>query len=402
MAKKHNDGYLSAKESRRISKENRKITNALEKKRKRKNVPESEYLTKMHDPNNAVEFDNLHTYFFTDTGVVKSVDGVTFSVPIGKTVGVVGESGCGKSVTSLSLMQLLQRPQGQVVEGEIRLNLGSKAYDVTKAPDSVMQHLRGNYISMIFQEPMTALNPVFRIGDQVDEVLALHNEKGHDEAQIKARTIELLEMVGIANSEGVYKMFPHELSGGMRQRVMIAMALACSPKLIIADEPTTALDVTIQAQILDLLRNLKDQINSSIMFITHDLGVIAEMADYVVVMYAGRIVEQGTAEEIFSQPAHPYTIGLMASKPVVGRQVEKLYSIPGKVPNPINMPNYCYFKDRCEMCVNGCEGDYPCEVSISPTHKVSCYRYYDGKRPDLEEVVEEELAEGKENGKEGE
>ena len=402
MAKKHNDGYLSAKESRRISKENRKITNALEKKRKRKNVPESEYLTEMHDPNNAVEFDNLHTYIFTDTGVVKSVDGVTFSVPIGKTVGVVGESGCGKSVTSLSLMQLLQRPQGQVVEGEIRLNLGSKAYDVTKVPDSVMQHLRGNYISMIFQEPMTALNPVFRIGDQVDEVLALHNEKGHDEAQIKARTIELLEMVGIANSEGVYKMFPHELSGGMRQRVMIAMALACSPKLIIADEPTTALDVTIQAQILDLLRNLKDQINSSIMFITHDLGVIAEMADYVVVMYAGRIVEQGTAEEIFSHPAHPYTIGLMASKPVVGRQVEKLYSIPGKVPNPINMPNYCYFKDRCEMCVNSCEGDYPCEVSISPTHKVSCYRYYDGKRPDLEEVVEEELAEGKENGKEGE
>ena len=402
MAKKHNDGYLSAKESRRISKENRKITNALEKKRKRKNVPESEYLTEMHDPNNAVEFDNLHTYFFTDTGVVKSVDGVTFSVPIGKTVGVVGESGCGKSVTSLSLMQLLQRPQGQVVEGEIRLNLGSKAYDVTKAPDSVMQHLRGNYISMIFQEPMTALNPVFRIGDQLDEVLALHNEKGHDEAQIKARTIELLEMVGIANSEGVYKMFPHELSGGMRQRVMIAMALACSPKLIIADEPTTALDVTIQAQILDLLRNLKDQINSSIMFITHDLGVIAEMADYVVVMYAGRIVEQGTAEEIFSHPAHPYTISLMASKPVVGRQVDKLYSIPGKVPNPINMPNYCYFKDRCEMCVNGCEGDYPCEVSISPTHKVSCYRCYDGKRPDLEEVVEEELAEGKENGKEGE
>jgi peptide/nickel transport system ATP-binding protein len=402
MAKKHNDGYLSAKESRRISKENRKITNALEKKRKRKNVPESEYLTEMHDPNNAVEFDNLHTYFFTDTGVVKSVDGVTFSVPIGKTVGVVGESGCGKSVTSLSLMQLLQRPQGQVVEGEIRLNLGSKAYDVTKAPDSVMQHLRGNYISMIFQEPMTAMNPVFRIGDQLDEVLALHNEKGHDEAQIKARTIELLEMVGIANSEGVYKMFPHELSGGMRQRVMIAMALACSPKLIIADEPTTALDVTIQAQILDLLRNLKDQINSSIMFITHDLGVIAEMADYVVVMYAGRIVEQGTAEEIFSHPAHPYTIGLMASKPVVGRQVDKLYSIPGKVPNPINMPNYCYFKDRCEMCVNGCEGDYPCEVSISPTHKVSCYRYYDGKRPDLDEVVEEELAEGKENGKEGE
>ena len=380
MAKKHNDGYLSAKESRRISKENRKITNALEKKRKRKNVPESEYLTEMHDPNNAVEFDNLHTYFFTDTGVVKSVDGVTFSVPIGKTVGVVGESGCGKSVTSLSLMQLLQRPQGQVVEGEIRLNLGSKAYDVTKAPDSVMQHLRGNYISMIFQEPMTALNPVFRIGDQVDEVLALHNEKGHDEAQIKARTIELLEMVGIANSEGVYAMYPHELSGGMRQRVMIAMALACNPKIIIADEPTTALDVTIQAQILDLLRSLKDRINSSIMLITHDLGVIAEMADYVVVMYAGRVVEKGTVEEIFAHPSHPYTIGLMASKPVVGKKVDRLYSIPGKVPNPVDMPNYCYFKDRCELQLPCCSGEYPCEISLSPTHKVSCYRYYEENR----------------------
>ena len=402
MAKKHNDGYLSAKESRRISKENRKITNELEKKRKRKNVPETEYLTQMHDPSNAVEFDNLHTYFFTDTGVVKSVDGVSFSVPIGKTVGVVGESGCGKSVTSLSLMQLLQRPQGQVVEGEIRLNLGNKAYDVTKTPDSVMQHLRGNIVSMIFQEPMTALNPVFRIGDQLDEVIALHGEKGQTEEQIRERSIKLLEMVGIANSEGVYKNFPHELSGGMRQRVMIAMALACSPRLIIADEPTTALDVTIQAQILDLLRNLKDKINSSIMFITHDLGVIAEMADYVVVMYAGRIVEQGTAEEIFAHPAHPYTIGLMASKPVVGRQVDKLYSIPGKVPNPINMPNYCYFKDRCEMCVEPCDGAYPCEVSISPTHKVSCYRYYDGKRPDLEEKVAEELTGGADNGKVGE
>ena len=400
MSKKQNDGYLSAKESRRISKENRRITNEFEKKRKRKNIPESEYLTEMHDPNNAVEFDNLHTYFFTDTGVVKSVDGVTFEVPIGKTVGVVGESGCGKSVTSLSLMQLLQRPQGQVVDGAIRLNLGDKAYDVTKVPDEQMQHLRGNFVSMIFQEPMTSLNPVFRIGDQVDEVIALHEGEGKSKEDIKARTIELLEMVGIANSAGVYKMFPHELSGGMRQRVMIAMALACNPKVIIADEPTTALDVTIQAQVLDLLRQLKDKINSSIMFITHDLGVIAEMADYVVVMYAGRIVEKGTAEEIFEHPAHPYTIGLMASKPVVGKKVETLYSIPGKVPNPVNMPDYCYFKDRCEMCVEGCGGEYPHEISLSPTHKVSCYRYYDGKRPDLEEVVEEEMAEGKENGKE--
>ena len=379
MAKKHAEGYLSAKESRRISKENRRITNEYEKKRKRKNVPESEYLTKMHNPENAVEFDNLHTYFFTDAGTVKSVDGVSFDVPIGKTVGVVGESGCGKSVTSLSLMQLVQRPQGQTVEGEIRLNLGDKAYDVTKTPTEKMQTIRGNYVSMIFQEPMTSLNPVFRIGRQVDEVIELHDGEGKSKEDIKARTIELLKMVGIANSEGVYNMFPHELSGGMRQRIVIAMALACNPKVIIADEPTTALDVTIQAQILDLLRQLKDKINSSIMLITHDLGVIAEMADYVVVMYAGRVVEKGTAEEIFEHPSHPYTIGLMASKPVVGKQVDKLYSIPGKVPNPINMPDYCYFKDRCEMCVDRCAGEYPCEISLSPTHKVSCYRYYDGK-----------------------
>ena len=226
---------------------------------------------------------------------------------------------------------------------------------------------------------MTALNPVFRIGEQVNEVIMLHDAEGKTKEDIKARTIELLEMVGIANSEGVYKMYPHELSGGMRQRVMIAMALACNPRMIIADEPTTALDVTIQAQILDILQSLKDKINSSIMLITHDLGVVAGMADYVVVMYAGRIVEKGTADDIFHHPSHPYTIGLMASKPVVGKKVDKLYSIPGKVPNPINMPDYCYFKDRCEMCVEGCNGEYPCEISLSETHKVSCYRYYDKK-----------------------
>ncbi len=376
MAKKNNDGYLSARESRRITRENRKITNVYEKQRKRKNVPESEYLTAMNDPGNSLEIENLHTYFFSDVGTVHAVDGISFEVPIGKTVGVVGESGCGKSVTSLSIMQLLQRPQGQVTAGEIRLNLGNKAYDLTKTPNEVMQNIRGNYVSMIFQEPMTALNPVFRIGDQVDEVIALHDGEGKTEEEIKARTISLLEMVGIANSEGVYKMYPHELSGGMRQRVMIAMALACNPKIIIADEPTTALDVTIQAQILDLLRNLKDKINSSIMFITHDLGIIAEMADYVVVMYAGKIVEKGTAEEIFAHPAHPYTIGLMASKPVVGKKVDKLYSIPGKVPNPVNMPDYCYFKDRCEQCVEACSGEYPHEIKLSPTHTVTCYRYY--------------------------
>ncbi|MBR2540048.1 MAG: ABC transporter ATP-binding protein [Mogibacterium sp.] len=380
MAKKKESGYLSNKESRRIAKENRKITDELEKKYKRKNVPESEYLTEMKDPKNVLEIDDLHTYFFTDVGTAKAVDGVTFEVPQGKTVGVVGESGCGKSVTSLSVMQLLQRPQGQIVGGNIRINLGDKAYDITKTPIEAMQKLRGNFVSMVFQEPMTSLNPVFRIGDQIDEVIELHDGHGKTKEDIKARSIEMLELVGIANSEGVYKMYPHELSGGMRQRVMIAIALACNPRLIIADEPTTALDVTIQAQILDLFRNLKERINSSIMIITHDLGVIAEMADYVVVMYAGRVVEKGTAEEIFAHPAHPYTIGLMASKPVVGKKVDKLYSIPGKVPNPINMPDYCYFRDRCEMkCGPECDGEYPHMISLSPTHKVSCYRFYEGK-----------------------
>ncbi len=376
--KRKDAGYLSSKESRRIAKENRKITDQFEKRYKRKNVPESEYLTEMKDPANALEIDNLHTFFFTDVGISKAVDGVSFEVPKGKTVGVVGESGCGKSVTSLSVMQLLQRPQGQIVSGSIRVNLGDKAYDISKTPIEKMQELRGNFVSMVFQEPMTSLNPVFRIGDQIDEVIELHDGAGKTKEDIKARSIEMLELVGIANSEGVYRMYPHELSGGMRQRVMIAIALACNPSLIIADEPTTALDVTIQAQILDLFRNLKDRINSSIMIITHDLGVIAEMADYVVVMYAGRVIEKGTAQEIFANPAHPYTIGLMASKPVVGKKVDELYSIPGKVPNPINMPNYCYFKDRCEMRAGeACDGEYPCYVKLSDTHIVSCYKYYD-------------------------
>ena len=370
---KKNSNYISAKESRQISKNNRKITREIEKKRNRKNIPESEYITRMKNPDNCVEFDNVHTYFFTDIGTVKAVNGVSFEVPQGKTVGIVGESGCGKSVTSLSLMQLVQRPSGQTVEGEIRFNSGEKVYNVVNAPASVMQQLRGNYMSMIFQEPMTSLNPVFRIGEQVDEIITLHNPEMSKE-QVKARTLEMLDVIGIANREGVYRMYPHELSGGMRQRIMIAMALSCNPRLIIADEPTTALDVTIQAQVLDLLRHLKDKINSSIMLITHDLGVVAEMADYVVVMYAGRVIEKGTAKEIFKDPRHPYTIGLMNSKPVVGKHIDRLYSIPGSVPNPVDMPNYCYFKDRCEMCVEGCQGEYPSVYQITPTHSVSCYR----------------------------
>ena len=382
MAGKNKSDYISAKESRRISKENRKITQKYEKMRNRKNVPREEYTTKMKDPKNVVEFDNLHTYFFTDVGVVKSVDGVTFEVPQGKTVGVVGESGCGKSVTSLSLMQLVQRPQGQIVEGSIRFNTGTEVLDIAKTPDSEMQKLRGNMMSMIFQEPMTSLNPVFRIGAQVDEIIALHNKQMSKE-DVKNRTIEMLKMVGIANAEGVYSMYPHELSGGMRQRIMIAIGLACNPRLIIADEPTTALDVTIQAQILDLLRDLKNKINSSIMLITHDLGVVAEMADYVVVMYAGRVIEKGTVHDVFKDPRHPYTIGLMNSKPVVGKKVDRLYSIPGKVPNPVDMPNYCYFRDRCDHCTTECDGAYPGEIQISPTHVVSCYRCREIKKEEM-------------------
>ena len=320
-----------------------------------------------------LELKNLKTFFATKRGTVKAVNGVSYSLDAGKVLGVVGESGSGKSVSAMSILRLLDG-NGYIDSGEILFT----GQDLTKLSMNEMYKIRGNEISVIFQEPMTSLNPVFTVSRQISEPLMIH--QGMNKKQAAAKAVELLSDVKIPNPEVVAKQYPHQLSGGMRQRVMIAMALACSPKLIIADEPTTALDVTIQAQILDLLRNLKDQINSSIMFITHDLGVIAEMADYVVVMYAGRIVEQGTAEEIFAHPAHPYTIGLMASKPVVGRQVDKLYSIPGKVPNPVNMPNYCYFKDRCEMALPCCDGEYPCEISLSPTHKVSCYHYYENNR----------------------
>ena len=266
-------------------------------------------------------------------------------------------------------MRILVEP-GRIKSGEILFD----GQDIVKFSKKQMSEFRGKRVSIIFQDPMTSLNPTYTIGNQLREAILLHTNRNHEQAN--ARAVEMLKLVGVNEPEKRLKQYPHELSGGMRQRVMIAIAFACDPKLLIADEPTTALDVTIQAQILDLLRNLKDKINSSIMLITHDLGVIAEMADYVVVMYAGRVVEKGTAQEIFANPAHPYTIGLMASKPMVGKKVDKLYSIPGKVPNPINMPNYCYFKDRCEMCVDGCQGEYPHMIQLSPTHMVSCYRYY--------------------------
>ena len=418
--KKGNSHYITSSESKRIMRENSKAIKYYEKRKKRK-IVEEEFTTEMKDDNNVIEFENLHTYFFSDAGVVKAVNGVTFSIPAGSTVGVVGESGCGKSVTSLSLMQLVQGPSGQIVDGSIRFKTNSfkrdakgnkipvyemnedgtpvldakgkpvrkknelggylyemeeKVVDIAKMPLEAMRSIRGRELSMIFQEPMTSLNPVFTIGNQLDEVAFLHIE-GISKEGAKARSVEMLNLVGIADAESVYNKFPHELSGGMRQRVMIAMALLCNPKLFIADEPTTALDVTIQAQILDLLREIKKKINGSIMLITHDLGVVAEMADYVVVMYAGKVIEMGTAEDIFDHPMHPYTIGLQKSKPTVDGEVDKLYCIPGFVPNPVNMPNYCYFRDRCERCKAECAGEYPEYVQVSPTHKVACYLYKD-------------------------
>ena len=426
--------YLSGKEIRAIAKANAKIMKELEKKKYRK-ADESEFVSCMDDDSNILEIEDLHTYFFTDQGVVKAVNGVTFNIPKGSTVGIVGESGCGKSVTSMSIMRLLQGPTGQIYSGSIRFKsldykldengdpipvfvrkengkilfetakdkngndiikkdgtpkripvqatdakgsplfeMEEKVYDIAEMPMSEIHRLRGRQISMIFQEPMTSLNPVFTIGNQLDEVVFIHTP-GATKEMAKARSLEMLELVGIAAPERVYNAYPHELSGGMRQRVMISMALACDPRLIIADEPTTALDVTIQAQILDLLRDLKTRIDGSIMLITHDLGIIAEMADYVVVMYAGRIIERGTVQEIFHNPLHPYTIGLQKSKPTMDSDSDTLFNIPGNVPNPVNMPKHCYFKERCSKCVGKCSGDYPGLIQVSPTHYVACHLY---------------------------
>ena len=426
--------YLSGKEVREIAKANQAEMRRLERQ-KRAKVPESYFITEMKDEGNILEIENLHSYFFTDQGVVKAVNGVSFNVPLNSTVGVVGESGCGKSVTSMSVMRLFQGPSGQIVEGSIRFKANDfkkdekgkfipvykkdekgnvvyepvldkngvqkldkdgkpvtapvqlldekgmgiwekeeKTFDIAKMPMKEMYRLRGRQMAMVFQEPMTSLNPIFTIGDQLDEVTLLHVPSA-TKAVAKEHSIRMLNLVGIAMPERVYASYPHELSGGMRQRVMIAMALAGEPRLIIADEPTTALDVTIQAQILNLFNDLKKRINGSILLITHDLGVIAEMADYVVVMYAGRIIEQGTASEIFHNPCHPYTQGLQKSKPTMKSNEEKLFNIPGNVPNPINMPNHCYFKERCTQCKACCSGEYPNMIQISPTHYVACHLY---------------------------
>ena len=387
-------GYLTGKEIRAIAKANRKETKRLEAYKNRK-AEESEFLAEMKNPDNILEIEDLHTYFYTEQGVVKAVNGVSYDVPKNKVVGVVGESGCGKSVTSMSVMRLIQGPAGQIVEGSIRFKaydykrngkgepvkgedgqfqMEEKVYDIAKMPIHEIHRIRGKQIAMIFQEPMTSLNPVFTIGEQLDEVTFIHTP-GATKADAKAKSEEMLRLVGII-PENVYGAFPHELSGGMRQRVMNAMALAANPRLIIADEPTTALDVTIQAQILDLLQDLKNKIDGSILLITHDLGVIAEMADYVVVMYAGKVIEKGTVYEIFQDPKHPYTMGLQKSKPTMTLDDSaELYNIPGNVPNPINMPSHCYFKERCAKCTAKCSGEYPGMMQVSPTHFVACHLY---------------------------
>lgn len=322
---------------------------------------------------NLVEFKNLKTYFNTSEGVVKAVNDISFNIKEGETVCVVGESGCGKSVTAMSIMRLVETPPGEIVSGEILF----EGRDILKLSESEMRNIRGNDMSIIFQEPMTSLNPVFRVGDQITEAIILHQKLSKAEANGKA--IEVLKLIGIARAEEIMRSYPHELSGGMRQRMMIAMAICCNPKLLIADEPTTALDVTIQAQILDLMRNIKDQLNTSILLITHDLGVVAEMADYVVVMYAGKIIEEAPVDEIFKKPLHPYTKGLLAAKPVLNIECERLYSIPGQVPNPIGMEENCYFNSRCENCMEKCKEKQPKLINVSDNHKVSCWLYEEVK-----------------------
>ena len=388
--KEKNPNILTLKESRAIIKSNLAEMKRLEKIKREKKTLE-QFTTVMKSNDNVIEIDNLETCFFTDNGVVRSVNKISFNVPKDSVVGLVGESGCGKSVTSLSVMQLVQAPQGQVVGGEIRFNSdelgfneeGKKiCYDVTKMPTLDMCRIRGKDISMIFQEPMTSLNPVFTVGYQIEEVFYLNNpEATKEEARQKA--IDMLSLVGIPMPETIVDYYPHQLSGGMRQRVMIAIALTGNPKLIIADEPTTALDVTIQSQILKLLQKVQKDCGASILLITHDLGVVAEMADYVVVMYAGKIVEKGTVYEIFDDPKHPYTIGIQKAKPSLASDVkEELYSIPGNVPNPINIPNECLFKGRCGKRCGKCEGEYPREIKLSDTHSVFCHLYDDEKEAD--------------------
>jgi len=314
-----------------------------------------------------IDVNDLKTYFYTEDGVVRAVDGVDFEIYPGETLGIVGESGCGKSVTSLSIMRLIESPPGKIAGGSIMFD----GKDLTKLSQNQMRKIRGNEISMIFQEPMTSLNPVYTVGDQIMEAILLHKDVNKKEA--REQSIDMLRKVGISLPEQRVDEYPHQLSGGMRQRVMIAMALSCDPQLLIADEPTTALDVTIQAQILDLMNGLKDKFNMAIMMITHDLGVIAEISDRVAVMYAGKIVEYTDVKTLFANPKHPYTWGLMHSIPRLDKEVEKLSAIPGIVPSPLNFPPGCKYNTRCPLADEKCRTEEAPLVEVEPGHKVRCW-----------------------------
>jgi peptide/nickel transport system ATP-binding protein len=323
---------------------------------------------------------DLRTSFFTSDGEVRAVDGVTFDIEHGKTMGLVGESGCGKSVTALSVMQLLSKGTGRIVGGEVLY----QGENLAEFQEDQMRAIRGNEISMIFQEPMTSLNPVFRIGDQIAETVRLH--QGASKKEARDRAVEMLRLVKIAEPEKRVKDYPHQLSGGMRQRAMIAMALSCNPTLLVADEPTTALDVTIQAQILELIVELQDELGMAVLLITHDLGVVAEQADEVAVMYAGKIVERAKPEIIFARPSHPYTIGLMNSVPgVSGTKQHRLEAIPGIVPSPLNWPSGCRFRDRCAQADDACGSAQPELLEIEPGHWVSCLKVPAEKAPAMAE-----------------
>ncbi len=332
------------------------------------NPLERDYPENMKSPNELLRVEGIKTYFFTDDGVVKAVDGVSLKLDRGETLGIVGESGCGKSVTSMSIMRLISSP-GETVEGEVRL----RGLDILGLSEDHMRHIRGNRISMIFQQPTSCLNPVFKVGDQISESLMLH--RGMSKQQSRQRSIELLTMVGIPSAKTRVDAYPHEMSGGMCQRVMIAMALSCEPELLIADEPTTALDVTIQAQILELMRDLKSRYDTGIILITHDLGVIAEMADNVSVMYAGKVVEEAPVGDLFEAPKHPYTQGLLASIPVLGEVRDKLAVIPGSVPSLRNLPPGCRFAGRCPYVMDICRTDEPDLLRSSETRTARCWLY---------------------------
>ena len=329
-----------------------------------------------------LEIKDLHVQFRVHGGIVRAVRGLNLTIPAGRTVGLVGESGCGKSVSALTIMRLLEQ-NAKVARGEVRF----RGKDLLALPEAAMQQVRGNDISMIFQEPMTALNPVFSVGDQIAESIEIHQLA--DKAEARNRAINLLQMVGIADAKRLAKEYPHELSGGMRQRVMIAMALACDPDLLIADEPTTALDVTIQAQILELMRDLKKRTGAAILLITHDLGVVAEMCDDVAVMYGGRIVEHAPTKELYANPKHPYTVGLLESIPRLYHKQDRLHVIRGNVPNPLTIPPGCSFHPRCPKRFEPCDKYVPSLANIAPMHDVSCFLYPEVQRlKDTELVVE--------------